>query len=550
MKRHALILVMGLFFNPAIAQQKEVGPLEAQFDKLMSEQYKPHEPGATVLVARDGRIMYKKAFGMANLELDTPMQTNTVFKIGSLTKQFTAVAILQLMEQGKLRLQDEITRFITDYPTRGYTITIEHLLTHTSGIRNYSSIKDTTKRMTVDFTPTEMIDYFKNQPMRFPPGTKWEYSNSGYVLLGHIIEVITGKTYGEYLEENIFKPLAMTNSRYASDRTLITHRADGYTHGKQGFENAPYLSMTQPYAAGSILSTVEDLFTWHTAVHSGKLISKESLGKALTRYTLTDGKKTNYGYGWRFGYIRDSPSLWHGGWIFGFFTMAIYLPGEDLFVAVFSNDDSHSPEDLTARLAALAIGEPYEETTILVDHALLPQYTGVYENKDGLQQTITLSNNLLYAQQGRGPQTNLKAYQKDKFFFDDDVMRTIEFTRNNEGQVGKLIAKSRNGHEVWNKTDKPIPAPDGIKLDEKILKPYVGEYEITPEFTFLVTREQDRLFIQATGQERLEAFAESETKFFLKVNDAQLEFMRDDAGNVMKVVLNQGGRKADAKKIR
>ena len=207
---------------------------------------------------------------MANLELNVPMRVDNVFRIGSITKQFTAVAILQLMEQGKLRLQDEITKFIPDYPTQGYKITIDHLLTHTSGIRNYSSIKDTVQRGTLDFTPKEMIDYFKHEPMRFAPGTKWEYSNSGYFLLGYIIEEITGKTYREYLEENIFKQLGMSNSLYASDIRLVNNRAGGYTKGDKGFENAPPISMTQVYSAGSIQSTVEDLFQWHRAVHSYK----------------------------------------------------------------------------------------------------------------------------------------------------------------------------------------------------------------------------------------------------------------------------------------
>jgi len=444
-----LILVLALILNTS-AQQRDLKELETECDRMLSEQFKADEPGSSVLIARNGKIIYKKAFGMADLELNVPMRTDNVFRIGSITKQFTAVAVLQLMEQGKLDLQDDITKYIPGYSSQGYKITIENLLTHTSGIRSYSDMKDSTQRGKLDFTPGEMIDYFKNEPIRFAPGTKWEYSNSNYFLLGYIIETISGSTYGEYLQENIFKPLGMNNSRYADDKQIVTNRTNGYTAGNNGFENAPYLSMTQPYAAGSILSTVEDLLKWNQAVQSFQLIKKETLQKALSRYKLKDGKETNYGYGWRMGYVYDSPSLWHGGLINGFITVAMYLPEEDVFVAVFSNCDCNSPQDITSRLAALAIGK---------------------------------------------------------------------------------LSK-------------------GIEPDEKILETYVGEYQITPEFTFIVTKEENKLFVQAIGQEQFEIAAETNTKFFSKVNDARFEFIADHSGKITKVILNQGGRQADAEKIK
>jgi hypothetical protein len=386
--------------------------------------------------------------------------------------------------------------------------------------------------------------------MRFAPGTRWEYSNSGYFLLGYIIEKITGRTYQQYLAENFFTPLGMSNSLYASDVKIVKNRAYGYSKGAKGVENASYLSMTQPYAAGAIQSTVEDLFKWHQAVISHKLVKKETLDKALTRYILSDGKETNYGYGWRLGYIQGSPSIWHGGLINGFITMQMYLPKEDVFVAVFTNCECNSPVDLTAKLAALAIGQPYETKAMPVTEAALQNYTGVYENDKGQVRAFTVSEGQLLAQSGRGPQTPVTAYQKDKFFFNDDAMVTMEFIRNNKGEVDKLILRSRTAIEVWNKTNKPVPNPDGIKLDPKILDRYVGVYELNPNFTMEVTREQDRMFIQATKQEKLEMFAEAENKFFLKVTDAQLEFVSDASGKVIKVLLSQNGRQNEAKKIK
>lgn len=550
MKKQTLFLVLGLWFQLTFAQQKSNEQLADVFDKMLSEQFKTNETGATVLVSRNGQILYSKAFGMANLESGIPMQTDHVFRIGSITKQFTSIAILQLMEQSKLNLQDEITKFIPDYPMQGNKITIEHLLTHTSGIQDYTAMKDTVQRAKLDFTPVEMINYFKNQPMRFATGEKWEYSNSNYFLLGYIIEKISGKTYAEYLEEHFFQPLGMTQSLYANDIKIIKNRVGGYSHGENGFENAASISMSQPYAAGSIQSTVGDLFKWQQAVHTYKLVKKETLDKAWTRYKLADGEETDYGYGWRLGYVYDSPSVWHGGLINGFVTMAMYLPKEDVFVAVFSNCDCNSPKVITSKLAAYALGKSFEYKEIPVANTVLQGYTGVYENQKKQQRILTVSENQLHSQMGRGPKSVIKTYQKDQFFFTDNPMVTIGFIRNKKGKIEKLVSKNLNGNEVWSKTDKQIPSENGIKVNSSLLELYTGSYEVAPEFIFSITNDQDRLFLQAPEQEKLEMFAETETKFFLKVNDAQFEFVKGNSGKVIKVIMNQGGRQADAKKIK
>lgn len=548
MKKKILILAIGLMFNFTYAQQKEDKELAAYFDKILSEQFKSDEPGAAVLVSRNGQVIFKKAFGMANLELNSTMQADNVFWIASIGKQFTAVAILQLMEQGKLKLEDEITKFIPDYPTQGNKITIEHLLTHTSGIHNFSGMEDPEKKLALDCTPNEVIDFFKNLPMRFAPGTNWEYSNSGYFLLGYIIEIITGKTYAEYLDENFFKPLSMTNSLYANDTRIIKNRVGTYSLGDNGFENSKPRNITHVYSAGAIQSTVEDIFKWNQAVINYKLVKKENMDKAFTKYVLADGKETDYGYGWRLGYVYESPSIWHGGLITGFGTIEIYLSKEDVFVTVFTNCDCNYPKEISLRLAALAAGKPYEYKEITIENSILTGYTGVYENQKGLQQIITSSENQLYSQLGRGPKSKLKAYQNDMFFIDDIV--TLEFSRNEEGKIENLKSNNLNGNEIWNKTNKPIPSENGIKVDGKILETYVGEYEVSPDFTMSVTKEQDKLFVQAPGQDKLELFADTETKFFLKVNDAQIEFMKGDSGKISKAILNQSGRQADAKKIK
>ena len=549
MIKHTLLLASTLIVMVAHAQPANQEPLTSGFDKILAKEFKAEDPGAAAIVVRNGQVIYRKGIGMADLELNIPMQPDHVFRVGSITKQFTAVAILQLMEQGKLALQDEITKFIPDYPTQGHKITIEHLLTHTSGIQSYTGMQDFISRLKVDVTPAEMIDHFKNEPMEFAPGEKFHYNNSGYFLLGYIIESVSGKTYGDYIKENLFKKAGMTDSYYGSDSKIIHNRVSPYTMGPNGFENAAAMSMTQPYAAGSIQSTVDDLSKWNQALHAGKVIKKENLDLAFKSYKLNDGKETGYGYGWEFGRVQKSPTIEHGGAILGANTMAIYMPKEDIYVAVFANCDCYSTEDVTARLAAHALGYPYEHTAIPLTPEQMQSYTGVYENASGEQRIITVDQDKMYSQRGRNQKFLIQAYAPDQFFFEEALL-TLTFSRTQKGDIDRLISHNREGEDTWMKTDKPVHVDQEVKIDPAILEQYVGEYSMGAAFSFVITRDQDRLFVQADGQEQFEIFARSESKFFLKINDAELEFVKDETGKVAKAILNQGGQTVELKKIK
>ena len=219
----AITLLVSQFWSTIVAQT-----FEAKIDSILSLKYKSMTPGAVFMIAKDNKIIFKKAFGLANIELNAPVKPESVFEIGSMTKQFTAITILMLMEKGKLNLNDEITKYIPDYPTNGKKITIHHLLTHTSGIKSYTSMKALNDIASKDLTPIELIDFFKNEPMDFNPGDKFKYNNSGYIILGHIIESITGQSYASFIEEHLFKKLGMTSSLFASHRKVIKNRAYGY----------------------------------------------------------------------------------------------------------------------------------------------------------------------------------------------------------------------------------------------------------------------------------------------------------------------------------
>lgn len=324
----------------------------SKIDSLLEAKYPSDAPGGDFLIAKNGNVIYKKAFGLANLELNVPMTTDNVFEIGSMTKQFTAVSILMLLEQGKLDLNDEITKFLPDYPTNGHTITIHHLLTHTSGIKSFTSMKGISTIAKKDLTPLELIDFFKNETTDFAPGEEFKYNNSGYVVLGYIIERVSGQSYADFVEEHIFKRLGMSASQFASHRKFIQNRASGY-HNKEGYINARHISFNIPFSSGSLMSTVDDMFTWQEAIKNNTLISKKTTKKAFTNYTLNNGTPINYGYGWHIKTIDGTQSREHGGSIFGFKSMGVYIPEQDIYVIGLNNCDCNSPTKITRQIAEM-----------------------------------------------------------------------------------------------------------------------------------------------------------------------------------------------------
>ncbi len=240
--------------------------LAAYADALLAKTYPPGAPGASALVVRNGQVVLRKGYGLASLELGVPSNPDGVYWIASVTKPFTAVAVMQLVEKGKVALDDEITRYLPDYDTHGQKITIEQLLTHTSGIPTYTEGLTFTQKLREDVGVKQLIARFANKDLDFPPGTKWSYSDSGYVVLGAVIEKASGKSYGKYLEDEIFLPAGMTHSRYGTNDEALPNRVDGYERTSTGFKRARYVSLTQGYAAGSILSTVDDLAAFDRAL--------------------------------------------------------------------------------------------------------------------------------------------------------------------------------------------------------------------------------------------------------------------------------------------
>lgn len=551
--KHKICFCLLLLATQLAFSQPADATLSAEFDKICTEKFPADGPGGAVLVAKGDRILYHKAFGMHDLESQTPLKPDMVFRIASVTKQFTAVAILQLVQQGKIALQDEITRFIPDYPTHGKKITVEHLLNHTSGIKSYTSMPLWTPAVhKMDFTPTALINFFKDQPMDFDPGTQYAYNNSGYILLGYIIEQVSGMTYAEYVEKKVFKPAGMKQSFYENKPRPIPNWANGFQRADGGnYEPAAALSMTQPYAAGSLASTVEDLYRWTRAVHAGKVVPKDLLKKAQTPTILPDGTDTRYGYGWIMGYVLNSPTIEHDGGIHGFLSTLIYLPKEDVCVAILTNCDCNSPGETAAQLAALAAGHSLQMETMPLSAEVLADYIGTYENAQGAKRIIRAADGHLISQRIGGSTFNLAPAAKDKFRFEGSLTEAI-FQRDANGRVTGLSLNSRMQiGEQWTRTKTAVPdAPKEIQLSEEQLQRLVGEYVLAPVFSITVTKDGNQLFARGTGQPAFEIFATSELRFFVKVVDAEIEFVPDENGAIAKMILHQGGQAMPGERVR
>jgi CubicO group peptidase (beta-lactamase class C family) len=433
----------------ALAADARAESQTAAFERYMDACVKVNRFSGCVLVAKEGKILFRRGYGLANAEHDVENTPETKFRLGSITKQFTAMAVMILSEQGKIRLDDPVGKYLTDAPKAWEGVTIHHLLSHTGGVPSYTSDPGYLAMMTYPVTVRSMIGRFRDKPLEFKPGQKFAYSNSGYFLLGAVIEKVTGKSYETFLKEAIFDPLGMKDTGYDWPKTLLKNRASGYTLTANGLENAAYLDMGQPYAAGSLYSTVDDLARWDGALTEGKLISRESYARMFTPV------KSDYAYGWGVTTRGGRKEISHGGGINGFVTQILRYPEKKVCVVVLCNVLPQNPGKVAHDLAAITFGEPYK------------------------------------------------------------------------------VPVER----------KPV------KVDSKVYDAYAGRYRLSRDVTVTVTREGDRLMIQPTGQPKLELVPESETRFFIKIVDADVRFIKDAKGKVTHVVINRGKDEDKAERI-
>lgn len=424
--KYIFILVGLIITQLLLGQEKQF----ATIDSIFSKAYPTNSPGAAVLIAKGDKILYRKAFGMSNLELRVKMKPENVFQLASITKQFTSIATLMLMEQGKISLKDPLSKYIVDFP-RGNEITIHHLLNHSSGIKNYTNLPEFREKTRLDLTPEDIINSFKNLPLDFNPGEKYSYSNSGYCLLGYIIEKISGMSYDDFIQKNIFNQLGMKNSSYANAYKIIPNKANGYQLYDGNFETPDFMSSTIPYAAGSLMSTVDDMFLWNKAISKNLLISEKTKQLAFANHTLLNGKPSNYGYGWAINELAGFTTLEHPGGINGYSTSGIYMPEKNIYAIVLTNlDNGKGPESLNLKAVSAIIGKPIvEQKPVSLSEMQLKKWVGAYQFEDVVR-IIKYDNGALYSMREGGRPLMLIPISENEFQFANS-MATYQFSVNN-----------------------------------------------------------------------------------------------------------------------
>jgi CubicO group peptidase (beta-lactamase class C family) len=430
---------------PAAAQQSAAPSNAAAIEAIVAAPIKAGKvAGASVVVAERGQTIIAKSFGMADLELDVPMPDDASFEIGSVTKQFTAASILLLTERGKLALDDEVTKYLPDYPTHGQRITIRHLLTHTSGIKGYTEMKEFGDIMPLRKPADTLVKMFGARPLDFAPGEAMVYNNSAYFLLGLIIEKLSGGSYADFVKTNIFDKVGMKNSYYCSESEVHHHHAHGYDTAGDTLVLKGAISHAWPFAAGSLCSTAADLTAWLGALHGGKLLSADSYRAMTTPATLNDGTKLRYGFGLALVSPHGHRSIAHGGGINGFLSEAAYYPENGLSIVLLLNTAGPvNPSRLGADIADVILGK-VPETTATYPGDLTP-FAGTYEGVGrGRPTIVTIAvDHGTLTMTGAAPAAQVLAYRGGETFGVNETRLTFE---REGGRVVRLRFDAGSGY--------------------------------------------------------------------------------------------------------
>ena len=435
------------FFVAGICVQLTAQSIEEKMDQVMNAFVSQKKFNGSVLVAQKGRVMYEHGFGYRNAEQKLANDANSIFQIGSITKQFTAAVIMQLKQENKLKLDQSLEQYFPGFPN-GNSITIEHLLTHTSGLHNYT---DDSVIMNNDvsrsYTQEELLHIFKTYKPDFDPGTKWNYSNTAYSLLGYIIQKIESKPYEMVVRERILDPLGMRNSGFNFTHLNHPDKTKGYFTLQPGIVKAPVVDSTLSYAAGALYSTIGDLYKWERAIYSNRILKPESWKAVFTPF------KNSYGYGWFIDSLYNLPVTSHSGGIHGYTSYILRFPLQELTVIVLDNTSSRSIVKMAETLSAVALGETYElpreKEGIMIGESILKQYVGEYQIAPGFNITIKMDNGKLLAQATGQAAVELFA-EKENLFFLKVVEAKIEFVRDEKGHVNGLVLH-QNGQQASGK---------------------------------------------------------------------------------------------------
>ena len=373
-----LVLMLCLAHSSLVFSQPPAENLSAKVTAYMEELQRRGEFSGVVLLARGGKVLFARGYGMANLEHDVPNTIDTKFRLGSVTKQFTAVGIMMLQERKKLSVHDSICIYVHDCPDDWKSITIHHLLAHTSGIPSFTEFPDNDRYERLPMQVVDTVARFKDKPLDFPPGDRFQYSDSGYLLLGYIIEQASGEKYEDFIRKNIYEPLHMQNSGYDHPWVILKHRAQGYSSKGGSLINATCMAMDTPLGAGSQYSTVRDLLLWDQALYTEKLLSRESLQTLFTPNPgpyppgWRFGNNGGYGYGWMIDELFERKLYHHSGLIYGFSSIIMRYPEDKSVVVVLKNQDEEFPGNIHDMKIA-SVGENLSAILFGVDRTPQPK---------------------------------------------------------------------------------------------------------------------------------------------------------------------------------
>ena len=508
--------------------------------------------GIAILVSREGKILIKTAGGMADIEKKVPANADTQFLIGSVTKQFTAMAVLRLAEQGKLSLQDPLEKYYPNMPNAA-SITLESLLTHTSGLKCYTAQPAFYFKVLKPAKPNDVFELFQSSEPDFKPDTEFKYCNSGYFLLGEIVAKVSGKPFDEYLDTEFFQPIGMKNTGIYFNPKPPKDIARGYMFEASKYQPAQDWDMSWIGGAGAMYSTVGDLHLWNEALFNGKVVSAGSFQKAITPYKSPSGAETgNYGYGLMIAKHRRIPIISHGGGVAGWTAESAYYPDQRCSVIVLTNAMPPA-SDLTPQPIARAIANriledefksvPPPQVDNTIQPKLFPEYIGKYNYSDvQAVMEITVEKDRIFATISGQPPMEILPMAKDQFFW-KDVDAEVSFSRNEKGEITSAL-HSQNGMTIF----APKIA-EGIALSEKELDAFVGRYQYGPAI-MTCTREGKQLFAQVAGQPKLPIFAVAENTFVWKAVQAKVEFVKDENGEVARARHTQNGQTLDAPRLK
>ncbi|MDQ2086591.1 serine hydrolase [Herbivorax sp. ANBcel31] len=519
--------------------------LSEHFDRYLTAMKNYKGFNGSILIAKDDEILFNESYGYANIEEETKVTSDTKFAIGDLTKTFTAMAIMQLYEQELLDLDDTISKYI---PEMDYAdnITIQKLITHTSGIVNYTDMIGMLEIEPEDLDKETIIDLIKNYPPVFDPGTNWDYNNSGYVLLGCIIEEISELSLDEYFSQNIFEPLEMNNtgSYYEIDDEL------NLAEGHLGFldlelveDNTAIIKST--YGSGYLYSTVEDLYKWETALKTDKLVKTETLDMIFDVHIEDNFFSGGFGLGWFiFTETEFGDVIYHPGNIHGFTSYMSRYVDKDMTIIATINNDNYDYDSIVEVLLKILNKEPYqlppEITEIELDSETLQSYTGLYQHISESNITITESEDQLYAQLPGQVEVEIFPMSETEFFY-KEIEAYITFKKDDSGEIVGLQFKQ--GGEVID-TVKVSSAPkerEIVEVAPEIYEEYVGEYEFESDLVLTISTEDDGIYAQMTDHLYLEIFPMSETEFFYEEYEAEIEFIKDEDDIVVGLIFEEFG---------